>query len=217
MASTQTILATAIITEGILLIVSYIVAGLFEAHLVWGVSGETTLIGVGAALPLLFGNDLLWRWSSKHPYSVYARFSREVIVPLCRNVSVSVACVLALLSGFCEEIFFRGVLNQAITLRLGLVSAAILSSFLFAYIHFIGQVRRFGGMLPLYTAIGVYLWCINALTGSLWSVALTHVVYNFVAIVWIRWRADTMRRKQREESIEEDSLPVIEYRRQNGR
>jgi membrane protease YdiL (CAAX protease family) len=121
--------------------------------------------------------------------------------------------VLALLSGFCEEIFFRGVLNQALFPRFGIISAALISSFLFAYIHFIGQTRRFGGMLPLYTAIGVYLWFENSITGSLWSVALTHVVYNFVAIVWIRWRANTMRRKQRAEHTEEDTLPVIEYRR----
>jgi membrane protease YdiL (CAAX protease family) len=91
--------------------------------------------------------------------------------------------MLAILSGFGEELFFRGVFNGLLSSTVGLLPAALLSSFLFAYVHFIGQVKRFGGLLPLYTLVGLYLWLIHLYHGSLLMVMITHGVYNFVVMV----------------------------------
>jgi membrane protease YdiL (CAAX protease family) len=64
--------------------------------------------------------------------------------------------------------------------------ALAVSSIAFAWIHFIGSVRRYGGMIPLYTAVGGALWLVWFLTDSLTAAAATHATYNFVAIVTIR-------------------------------
>mgnify|MGYP003345214224 CR=1 FL=1 len=69
---------------------------------------------------------------------------------------------------------------------MGQLFAALVSSTLFAYVHFIGNLKRFGGMLPLYTFVGLYLWAVMQLTGSLSAAMVAHGVYNFLAIVLIR-------------------------------
>jgi membrane protease YdiL (CAAX protease family) len=186
MNGATTIFAAALATEGLLVIVSYILTGLFTLHLAWNSSLANLVLGVCCALPLLVGNHLLWRWSLTAPDSVYARFSKQVVVPLCKQVRPPLALLLAVLSGFGEELLFRGALNQIAIANLGWQAAAFLTSLVFAYVHFIGNEKRFGGMIPLYTAVGLYLWGINHLTGSLFCAFVTHAAYNFLAIVWIR-------------------------------
>ena len=186
MNGATTIFAAALASEGLLVIVSYIISGLFGLEVAWNSSLSTALLGVSFALPLLIGNHFLWRWSLTAPNSVYARFSRQVVVPLCKQVSPPLACMLGLMSGFGEEIFFRGALNQLAINHLGVYAAAALTSVLFAYVHFIGNEKRFGGMIPLYTFVGLYLWAINHCTGSLFCAFVTHAAYNFFAILWIR-------------------------------
>lgn len=186
MSPSLTIFAAALATEGLLIIVAYIVAGLFSAWPFWNASLTNLAIGVLLALPLLLMNHLIWKATLSRPHSVYARFSRLVVVPLCKQVSPPLALFLALASGFGEEIFFRGVGNVLAVEHLGLAGAALVTSVLFAYVHFIGNVSRFGGMIPLYTAVGLYLWGATFYTNSLFVAFVTHATYNFLAILWVR-------------------------------
>ncbi len=183
MSSRSVILLAALITEGLLIVVSYVIAGLCDIEVQFFHSSSDLLLGCLYAVPLLGMNKMVWQWSLTHPEGVYARFSREVVSPLCKQVRPPLALTLATLSGFGEELFFRGVLNGLLISRGGLLCAAVVSSFLFAYVHFIGQVKRFGGLLPLYTLVGLYLWLIHLYHGSLFMVMITHGVYNFVVIV----------------------------------
>lgn len=187
MSTTYHILTAAIVTEGLLVIISFIFAGLFEVSVSWHCSWVLLALGVLAAFPLLFLNNLLWRWSESHPESVFARFSNTVIVPLCKQVSPPLAVALAAMSGFGEELFFRGVLNLIAIRYLGLAIAAMLTSVVFAYVHFVGLVRTFGGMLPIYTAVGLYFWVLHYWTQSLFAVTVTHATYNLCAILWVRF------------------------------
>ena len=186
MSPAYTIMVAAILTEGLLVIISYPVLWLSSREIAWNFSVLAASIGLASALPLLIINHLLWRVSLTKPRSVFARFSSEVIVPLCRQITPSNAFVIALLSGFGEELFFRGALNQLILKYSDLFTAALLSSVLFAYIHFIGNMRRFGWMMPLYSCVGLYLWLVHYYTDSLFAVVITHATYNFLAILWIR-------------------------------
>jgi membrane protease YdiL (CAAX protease family) len=191
MSTTYHILTAAIVTEGLLVIISFIFAGLFEISVSWHSSWFLLALGILAAFPLLFLNNLLWRWSQSRPDSVFARFSNTVIVPLCKQVSPTLAVALAAMSGFGEELFFRGVLNAIAIRHLGLVAAALLTSIVFAYVHFVGLVRTFGGMLPLYTAVGLYFWALHYWTQSLFAVTVTHATYNLCAILWVRLTSGT--------------------------
>ncbi len=187
MSTTLHILTAAIVTEGLLVIISFIFAGLFEVSVSWHSSWFLLVLGILAAFPLLFLNNLLWRWSQSHPDSVFARFSSTVIVPLCKQVSPPLAVALAAMSGFGEELFFRGVLNSIAIHHLGLAAAAGLTSVVFAYVHFVGLVKTFGGMLPIYTAVGLYFWALHYWTQSLFAVTVTHATYNLCAILWVRF------------------------------
>jgi membrane protease YdiL (CAAX protease family) len=180
------ILSLAVLSEVFLIIVASIIAWLCDLSIEWNATPEAIRIGALAALPLLVGNHLLWLWTARHPESVYARFSRDIIVPLCKRISPGQAAIIGLLSGVGEEILFRGSLNQLCIRYSGELAALCLTSVAFAYVHFIGNIKRFGGMIPLYTAIGGVLWGVWFATGSLAAAATTHAVYNFCAIVWIR-------------------------------
>lgn len=180
------ILMVAFVSEALLFVGAYIIAWLSGIELSWDFSFLAVLLGALAAAPLLVGNHLLWRWTRAHPESVYARFSREIIVPLCSRVPPLHAFYIGILSGIGEEILFRGALNLLLIQWGGLFLALVLSSVMFAWVHFIGTTKRYGGMIPLYTGVGAILWFVWYLTDSLTAAAATHATYNFLAIVWIR-------------------------------
>jgi membrane protease YdiL (CAAX protease family) len=180
------ILLLAIISEAVLLLIAYVMAYTFSLDLGWNLSVRTLAIGIAAALPLLVGNHLLWSWTRNNPDSVYARFSREVVVPLCRRVTPMQALWVGILSGIGEEALFRGSINLLVARWGGLWTALLISSFAFAWVHFIGSLKRYGGMIPLYSAVGGILWIVWFLTDSIAAAAATHATYNFLAIVSIR-------------------------------
>ena len=176
----------AILSEAILVLLAYVLAYLFSLDIVWNPSVRAVALGVAAAFPLLLGNHLLWRWTQRNPDTVYARFSREVVVPLCLRVTPSQAFWIGVLSGLGEEALFRGSLNLLVTRWGGLWLALLISSIAFAWVHFIGSFKRYGGMIPLYSAVGGVLWLVWFLTDSLAAAAATHATYNFIAIIAIR-------------------------------
>jgi membrane protease YdiL (CAAX protease family) len=180
------VLIAAIVSEGLLVIVSVALCALFHIEVAWNPSLRLAALGVLLAAPPLLLNEVLWRFSQRHPGSVYSRFSREIILPLCRQITMPTAVVIAILSGACEELFFRGALNAIARAHLGLLGACLSTSVLFAAIHFVGNFRRFGGMIPLYTIMGAYMWVIAHITDSLFCAAILHGAYNFLAIVRIK-------------------------------
>ena len=165
---------------------AYTIAFGLSLDIAWNPSWRSIVIGATAALPLLIGNHLLWRWTERNPDSVYARFSREIVVPLCRRVTPVQAFWIGILSGIGEEALFRGSINLAVIRTGGLWIALVVSSVTFACIHFIGSFKRYGGMIPLYSAVGGVLWIVWFLTDSLAAAAATHASYNFIAIMAIR-------------------------------
>ena len=182
------ILIAAVISEGLLLGLALALVYLANLTIEWNWSKRALTLGLLLTLPPLAVNHLLWRYCDRNPDSIYGRFSREIIVPLCKNMHVSLAATVALLSGMCEELFFRGALNYLCISYLGIIGACITTSALFAAMHFIGNFKRYGGMLPLYTVMGVYLWFAHSSTGSLAAVALLHALYNFIVITTVRIR-----------------------------
>jgi membrane protease YdiL (CAAX protease family) len=182
------ILLAAVISEGLLLGLAVALAYIADLTIVWNWSLSAIAMGLALTLPPLAINHVLWGYSERNPDSIYGRFSREIIVPLCQHMRVALAATVALLSGICEELFFRGSLNYLCISYLGNVGACITTSVLFAAMHFIGNFKRYGEMLPLYTVMGGYLWFAHFYTGSLAAVAILHAVYNFIVITTVRIR-----------------------------
>lgn len=78
---------------------------------------------------------------------------------------------------FFEEIFFRGFIYPLIKKFLGFKSAMILSSVLFAMLHF-----SFLAFLPI-TCIGLFLAYLYEKTGSLFSSIVFHSLNNLMAVL----------------------------------
>lgn len=182
------ILVAALISEGLLVALGLLAVWTLSLDIDWNISARMGVYGIALALGPLVVNYLIWKRTLTNPDSVYARFSREIITPLCRQISIPTAISVAILSGSCEEYFFRGVLSEAITRHSHLFVASALSSLLFAAIHFIGSFKRLGGMIPLYTAMGIYMWLVAYLSDSLFCAAVLHGSYNLAAILQIKLR-----------------------------
>ena len=180
------ILLAAVVSESILATLALVVIKLFDLPINWRISPFSITWGVLAALPLLGLNYYLWNLSLKNQLSIYAKFSREIIIPLCRAITLKTTIIIAILSGLCEELFFRGALNALSTQYLGLLASCLVTSATFAGVHFIGSFKRFGAMIPLYTAVGVYFWLVHRISDSLATVAVAHGIYNFVVILAIK-------------------------------
>lgn len=182
------ILVAALISEGLLVVFGFLLVWALTIEVRWDISARMAAYGVTLALAPLLLNHYLWRRTRNYPESVYSRFSGEIIDPLCRQISIPAAISIAILSGWCEEYFFRGALSGAIARYSSPPVACVLSSVLFAGIHFVGNFKRFGGMMPLYTLMGMYMWLIYYLSGSLFCVAVLHGSYNLAAILQVKLR-----------------------------
>jgi Type II CAAX prenyl endopeptidase Rce1-like len=180
------ILTAAIISEGFLLIAGELLLRLLSLSVDWRPSLHALALGSALTLPLLLANEIAWKRSLRYPTSTYSRFSREIIIPLCQRTPPLTALIIAILSGGCEEFFFRGALHSAVIVYLPQWASCVITSLLFAAVHFIGNFRRFAAMIPLYGAVGMYLWVVAWATGSLFSVAILHGLYNFTVIMRVR-------------------------------
>jgi membrane protease YdiL (CAAX protease family) len=182
------ILIAALISEGLLLTLGLTAVWALSLDIPWNISVRMGSYGVLLAIGPLVLNYYVWKRALASSDSVYTRFSQEIIIPLCRQISIPTAISVAILSGSCEEFFFRGVLSAAIARHSPLSVACLVSSVLFAAIHFVGSFKRFGGMMPLYTAMGIYMWLAAYLSSSLFCAAILHGSYNLAAILQIKFR-----------------------------
>ncbi len=87
-------------------------------------------------------------------------------------ILVSVSFLIALLGPIIEEVFFRGFLYGALKKSLGVVSAIIISGFLFSFLHI-----NLLGFIPI-MALGAFLAYMRERTGSLIPSITVHIVHN---------------------------------------
>lgn len=90
----------------------------------------------------------------------------------------SALLVVGLIAAVCEEIFFRGTLQQILTKLCGNTHAAIwITAIIFSTIHF-----QFYGFIPR-MLLGALLGYIFVWSGSLWVSILAHFINNASAII----------------------------------
>jgi len=118
----------------------------------------------------LFDNSLKWLSSLRH--IVYAE-----IAPLFKDLRFIDIVLIALSSGFCEEAFFRGVLQS----QIGIVP----SSILFGMVHCPAPRYLTYGLWA--TAAGLFLGFLLDYTGSVWASIFAHAISNFLVITYSRY------------------------------
>lgn len=174
------ILNMVLITEGALLLIGTVwmwmgkieLAPHLVPHLV------PVCIGIGGGLAIAIGDIMLYRLSVRIPSKVFAPI-RELIAimaPMFAEVTLLDVFLIALSSGFCEEIFFRGVLQS--------VFGLVWSSLMFALVH--GPSARLFYYAVWAFVVSILLGLLYIWTGDLWAPIACHAVNNFVAILHLR-------------------------------
>ena len=95
---------------------------------------------------------------------------------------------LTLVIGFAEETFFRGLILNTL-LPTGTIDAVVLSSFLFAILHFLNIIG--GTWDPLFTIVdsvaafglGITFAAIRLRTGSIWPLVGIHALFDFTSLI----------------------------------
>ena len=87
---------------------------------------------------------------------------------------------ISILAGFGEEILFRGVIQHALTGVTGWAMALVVTSLLFGVAHIV-TVSYFWYASVFGAAAGGLL----LITGNLLAPIVTHVIYDFLALVYL--------------------------------
>jgi len=140
---------------------------------------EALVLGTLAAALFSVVNLTLYSYSRRHgrPVEVHAFLEGEVF-PVFGRVTRLELILLALLAGFGEEIFFRGVLQQEAGLWV--------ASLIFGILH--GPSKGLWPMALWAAVMGALLGLLYEGTGNLVVPAVAHAVYDGVALVYIRAR-----------------------------
>jgi len=86
--------------------------------------------------------------------------------------------IIGVMTGFCEEYLFRGVVQNAFLARIKNPHVAIwLTAFIFSFVHF-----QFYGFLPR-LVLGVLLGYLAFANGSLWPSVVAHIFNNSAVVI----------------------------------
>lgn len=179
----------AIAVEGGFVLLAWLLGWLVEVPALDRFSFDLAGLGWGllATPPLLAAFFL----ASRHPVGPLrsiARFTDETLRPLASTCSLVDLLGISVLAGFAEELFFRGVAQEAFRVGLleplgpaGSLAVALgVSACLFGIMHAVTP-----GYALFAAIMGVYFGLTYHLTGNLFSVMVAHALYDFVALVWL--------------------------------
>jgi membrane protease YdiL (CAAX protease family) len=152
----------------------------FSSHL------RTLLIGAGAGLLLAAVSLLLLKLGKS--WKVLADLRAiivEQVAPIFAQLNWIDVLSIALVSGFCEEVFFRGVMQPQLGLALQPQGGLFATSIIFGLFH-----------CPSFKHISYGLWAFVAgcllgflyqYTGSLWAPIIAHAVSNAISLMFLRY------------------------------
>jgi len=187
--SRNLILKAAVIGEGGLLVLALGWYFFSETRIPLTYSTPLLFWGIIATIPVFVLNLGCYILSQKFPAHLrqISRFSKEIVIPLCRNLDPFSALVIALLSGICEEVFFRGFLLDLLRAYFSVETAILGSSLVFAYAHLVGLFRTYWLIFLIYLAIAFYFSFLTLYFSSLLPAIVSHTLYNFVAILYLHY------------------------------
>lgn len=81
-----------------------------------------------------------------------------------------------------EELFFRGFLYPVLARRMGMVSAVLITSATFGFIH-AAQLAFAWGLVLIIFIVGLVLTIVRATTGSVAASFVVHVAYNSTLVI----------------------------------
>ncbi len=115
-------------------------------------------------------------------------FVDEQMRPFFRDCSLLDLALISVLAGFCEELMFRWCLQGGIVSIVPATAFNIFLALLVASIVF-GLCHWVNASYGISTAfVGAYLGMLMVFTGTFIAPAVTHTLYDFIALIYIaRW------------------------------
>ncbi len=140
------------------------------------------LIGIGAGVLTACSGFLLLYLANKFKSLKWLADLRAIVykdvAPLLAQLTIVDIILISISSGFCEEIFFRGMLQA----QWGILPASII----FGLVHCPSMT-----MLPyaVWTFFaGLFLGVLYMWTDSLWAPIVAHTINNLIALVFFKLR-----------------------------
>lgn len=109
--------------------------------------------------------------------SSLTKMTEDFLQPLVNLLGPGDILLLSILSGFCEEVLFRGVLQA----QIGVFAASLI----FGIFHDPSFKQR--AYVILAALAGLALGFLYQWTGNLWSCIVAHAAHNFVAMISLRY------------------------------
>jgi len=118
----------------------------------------------------LFGNSI--KWINALRQIIYAE-----VAPLFKDLNPTDIFLIAVSSGFCEESFFRGVMQA----QIGLIPTSII----FGVVHCPAPRYLTYGLWA--AGAGLFLGFLRDVTGSVWAPIIAHGLSNLIVITYLRY------------------------------
>lgn len=179
-----TLLNITIFVEAFLLLAATIWAQVAEISLRPLFHANVKVWVIGAAAGLLVALlSLLLMWLGKYLsfLAELRQISLDQIAPIFADLSFVDVVFISAVSGFCEEVFFRG----AVQAQIGLLPAACV----FGLFHCPSLKHASYGLWAL--VAGIFLGFLVQFTGSLWTPIIAHALSNAISLLYLRKKAQS--------------------------
>jgi membrane protease YdiL (CAAX protease family) len=176
-----TLLTVTIVVEAALLLLATIWSQLAQISLaLYMVPDFKHLLGgIGAGLLMAsIGLFLFWLGKSVSLFSQIREIAYKYLVPLFAEMRWIDLVVVAVLSGFCEEVFFRGIVQAQFGLFVTALAFGLFHDPTFRHISY--SIMAF--------LAGLFLGWLYMITGNLWVPITAHVVHNLISLFFLRYQ-----------------------------
>ena len=181
---------TEISQKNFIYMVTVFEGSLLLLSLIWGYFAEINPFGhiylnhTDIALAILASIVFVFlNFIAINKFSEYISFFRrlkdgyEEITGIAANITIPGALLIAAISGFSEEIFFRGILQQ----QFGIIIASVV----FGLLH-IGSARTVNYGIYAITG-GFYFGLLYLVSGNLLVPIIAHILNNFMALPYMKY------------------------------
>lgn len=145
----------------------------------WALETNVLIVATLSIIPLCAVLCLTLH-SRSGPLHPIRRWLEETLRPLLKEWRMWQIGCLSLLAGIGEELFFRGAIQNWLQIWWGSAPALILTSILFGALHYVNLAYALVSSL-----MALFLGVLMLATHSLVAPILTHVSYDFFALVYL--------------------------------
>lgn len=179
--SRATMLNVTIIVEALMLLVAAIwiqMAGLQISH-AFAFSYKPVLIGIATGVVMAFAGLGAFRLGKNVAvFSQVRELVESYLMPMVAELKLVDLIIISIISGFCEEVFFRGVVQPQFGLPLTAIAFGLFHDPSFRHIAYSLTALLYGIVLGL-----LYQY-----TGNIWAPIFAHMTHNMISLYVVRFR-----------------------------